>query len=58
MLGIYGQYLHVPKNFPTRVPWSSISNNSNNFLLQYEYLISTQGVALHDHILFITNEKS
>jgi hypothetical protein len=41
--------LHVPKNFPTRVPWSSISNNSNNILLQNEYCVSVGRVSPKDY---------
>jgi hypothetical protein len=41
--------LHVPDNFPTRVPWSSIGNDSDDFLLQYKYLFGVRGVAPKDY---------
>jgi hypothetical protein len=37
--------LHVPENFPARVPWSSTGNDCDDFLLQYKYLFSVRGVA-------------
>jgi len=41
--------LHVPESFPTRVPWSSICNDSDHFLLKYKYLFSITAVAPEDY---------
>jgi hypothetical protein len=37
---LYRHYFRFPKDYPTRISWSSIGYYSNNFLLQYEYFIN------------------
>jgi hypothetical protein len=41
--------LHVRENFPTRVPWFSICNDSDDFVLKYNYLFGVSGVAPKDY---------
>jgi hypothetical protein len=43
--------LHVSENFPSRVPWSSIGNYSDDFLLQNKYLFGIRGVAPEDYTI-------
>jgi hypothetical protein len=41
--------LHVLENFPTRVPWSNVCNDSDDLLLKYKYLFGIRGVAPKDY---------
>ena len=52
-------YFHTLENFPARISRSSVSYNSDNFLLEYKYLVGTGGatpenytVAYHSQISF------
>jgi hypothetical protein len=37
--------LHILENLPTGLPWTSVCNDSDDFLLQYKHLFGAQGVA-------------